>query len=132
MPAASPRRRLAVNDANGMKSGFCALGMRVLIAADMSISEDQVRRVATLARLKLDAAETTRLAADLSAILDYVDKLSELDTSAVEPTSHVVAVEAPFRDDTRGDRGPEQSAEEAVANAPRRDGHFFAVPPIIE
>jgi aspartyl-tRNA(Asn)/glutamyl-tRNA(Gln) amidotransferase subunit C len=132
MPAASRHRGREVNDANGMKTGFCAHGMRVLIAADMSISEDQVRRVATLARLKLDAAETTRLAADLSRILDYVDKLSELDTSAVEPTSHVVAVEAPFRDDSPGGRSPEQSAEEAVANAPRKDGHFFAVPPIIE
>ncbi len=106
--------------------------MRVLIAADMSISEDQVRRVATLARLKLDAEETTRLAADLSRILAYVDKLGELDTSSVEPTSHVVAVAAPLREDKRGPRGLEESAEEAVANAPRRDGHFFAVPPIIE
>jgi aspartyl-tRNA(Asn)/glutamyl-tRNA(Gln) amidotransferase subunit C len=104
----------------------------MLLAADMSISEDQVRRVATLARLKLDAAETTRLAADLSRILDYVDKLSELDTSAVEPTSHVVAVEAPFRKDECDSRSGEQAADEAVANAPRRDGHFFAVPPIIE
>jgi aspartyl-tRNA(Asn)/glutamyl-tRNA(Gln) amidotransferase subunit C len=106
--------------------------MRVLVAAHMSISEDQVRRVATLARLKLDAEETTRLAADLSRILDYVDKLAELDTSSVEPTSHVVAVEAPFREDALAPRSLEQAAEEAVANAPRRDGHFFAVPPIIE
>jgi aspartyl-tRNA(Asn)/glutamyl-tRNA(Gln) amidotransferase subunit C len=98
----------------------------------MSISEEQVRRVATLARLKLGSEETTRLAADLSRILDYVDKLAELDTSSVEPTSHVVAVEAPYRDDVKGPRTLEQSAEEAVANAPRADGHFFAVPPIIE
>ena len=129
--ASSPRTR-PVNDANGMKTGFCDVGTRVLIAADMSISEDQVRRVATLARLKLGAEETTRLAADLSRILDDVDKLGELDTSSVEPTSHVVAVEAPFREDTRGTRNLETAADEAVANAPRRDGHFFAVPPIIE
>jgi aspartyl-tRNA(Asn)/glutamyl-tRNA(Gln) amidotransferase subunit C len=98
----------------------------------MAISEDQVRRVATLARLRLGDDEVERLAADLGRILDYVDKLSELDTSTVEPTSHVVAVEAPFRADTVERTDGETCAEEAVANAPRRDGHFFAVPPIIE
>lgn len=98
----------------------------------MSISEQQVRRVATLARLRLDEEETRALASDLSRILDYVDQLAKLDTSAVEPTSHVVAVEAPFRDDVVHRPDGEANAEEAVANAPRRDGHFFAVPPIIE
>ncbi|MFN2426714.1 MAG: Asp-tRNA(Asn)/Glu-tRNA(Gln) amidotransferase subunit GatC [Candidatus Binatia bacterium] len=98
----------------------------------MSITEEQVRRVATLARLKLGEAETKSLAQDLTRILAYVDKLSELDTSAVEPTSHVVAVEAPYREDILDGRDGEAAAEDAVANAPRRDGHFFAVPPIIE
>ncbi|MFN2378099.1 MAG: Asp-tRNA(Asn)/Glu-tRNA(Gln) amidotransferase subunit GatC [Candidatus Binatia bacterium] len=98
----------------------------------MSISEEQVRRVAALARLRLGDDEMKSLTADLGAILDYVDKLSELDTSAVEPTSHVVTVEAPFREDVLAARDGEAAAEAAVANAPRRDGHFFAVPPIIE
>lgn len=98
----------------------------------MAIREDQVRRVATLARLRLDDEELTALTSDLGRILDYVDKLAELDTSAVEPTSHVVAVEAPYREDDPSERDGQTAAEEAVANAPRRDGHFFAVPPIIE
>lgn len=98
----------------------------------MAIREDEVRRVATLARLRLGDEETKALTADLGRILDYVDKLSSLDTSHVEPTSHVVAVSAPFRDDVIPARDANQAAEDAVANAPRREGHFFAVPPIIE
>jgi aspartyl-tRNA(Asn)/glutamyl-tRNA(Gln) amidotransferase subunit C len=98
----------------------------------MAIREEEVRRVATLARLRLNDDEARTLTADLGRILDYVDKLAELDTSAVEPTSHVVAVEAPFREDRVSGRPEDIAAEEAVANAPRRDGHFFAVPPIIE
>src|SRR5689334_2790829 len=98
----------------------------------MAIREDEVRSVAKLARLRLSDDEVRALTADLGRILDYVDKLAELDTSKVEPTSHVVAVEAPFREDTAPERDPETVAEAAVANAPRRDDHFFAVPPIIE
>lgn len=95
----------------------------------MSISETQVRRVATLARLHLTDEETAALAADLSRILQYVDKLAGLDTSAVEPTSHVVLNPAAWREDvvTSGD-----DPEAAVANAPRREGHYFAVPRILE
>ena len=98
----------------------------------MALREDEVRRIATLARLRLSEEETRAMAGDLSRILEYVEKLSSLDTSSVEPTSHVVAVSTAWRDDTLADRDKEAAAEEAVANAPRRDGHFFAVPPIIE
>ncbi|HEY2773418.1 MAG TPA: Asp-tRNA(Asn)/Glu-tRNA(Gln) amidotransferase subunit GatC [Candidatus Binatia bacterium] len=98
----------------------------------MAIREEDVARVATLARLRLHGDEVRRLTEDLGRILDYVDKLAELDTSGVEPTSHVVAVSAPYRDDRSPERDADTVAEEAVRNAPRRDGHFFAVPPIIE
>jgi aspartyl-tRNA(Asn)/glutamyl-tRNA(Gln) amidotransferase subunit C len=98
----------------------------------MAIREEDVRRIATLARLRLSEDETRALAGDLSRILEYVDKLSSLDTTSVEPTSHVVAVTSAWREDTLPDRNDQTAADEAVANAPRRDGHFFAVPPIIE
>ena len=104
----------------------------MLIAGVMSISETQVRHVATLARLRLSDDETTAMTGDLGRILDYMDKLAELDTASVEPTSHVVTVEAPYRDDESHPRDGQAAADQAVANAPRRDGHFFAVPPIIE
>jgi len=98
----------------------------------MAIRDEDVRRIATLARLRLGEHEVRALAGDLSRILEYVDKLATLDTSNVEPTFHVVAVEGAWRQDVLTGRDPELAAEEAVANAPRRDGHFFAVPPIIE
>jgi len=95
----------------------------------VKLSRDEVLHVATLARLKLDDAEVARLSDDLSSILSYVEKLGELDTSDVEPTSHVVSVEAPFRDDEVTNT---PDAEAALANAPRREGAFFVVPAIIE
>lgn len=95
----------------------------------MKISDDDVRHVAKLARLDLAEGEVQSLGADLNRILDYVDKLNELDTDAVEPTSHVVNIPSPFRED---DLSCESRPEDAVANAPRRDGHFFVVPSIIE
>jgi aspartyl-tRNA(Asn)/glutamyl-tRNA(Gln) amidotransferase subunit C len=98
----------------------------------MAITEEQVRSVAKLARLRLVDEEIRSLTADLGRILAYVDKLSELDTSEVEPTSHVVAVESPYREDELAGRDREAAADEAIANAPRSEGHFFAVPPIIE
>lgn len=98
----------------------------------MSIREDQVRHVARLARLRLTDEETGSLTADLVRILDYVDKLSALDTSQVEPTSNITGATAPMRDDVAPARDLAAAAEEAVSNAPRRDGTFFAVPPILE
>jgi len=98
----------------------------------MSIREDQVRHVAKLARLRLTDDETRSMTADLVRILDYVDKLSQLDTSQVEPTSNITGAVAPMRDDVCSGRDKAAAAEEAVSGAPRRDGTFFAVPPIIE
>ena len=93
------------------------------------ISLDQVRHVAELARLQLTPAEEERLQADLSAILDYVAKLDELDTSAVEPTAQVGEAGTPFRDDVVTNR---PAPEDMLANAPARQGTLFKVPKIIE
>jgi aspartyl-tRNA(Asn)/glutamyl-tRNA(Gln) amidotransferase subunit C len=95
----------------------------------MKITREEIRHVAALARLELSEAEGTELAADLDAILTYVDKLNELDTSVVEATAHVVALDTPFRDD-EVINAPETDA--LLANAPARDGAFFKVPKIIE
>ena len=69
------------------------------------------------------------MTADLVRILGYVEKLGELDTSGVEPTSHVVAMSAPLRADVVTSQ-PQVS--EGLANAPVRDDGFFVVPAIIE
>jgi aspartyl-tRNA(Asn)/glutamyl-tRNA(Gln) amidotransferase subunit C len=97
--------------------------------AQQKISLEQVRHVARLARLELTAAEEERMQADLSAILDHVAKLEELDTSAVEPTAQVAEAGTPFRDDVVTNR---PAAEEILANAPARQGTLFKVPRIIE
>jgi len=101
----------------------------VLDSGDMKISQAEVRRVATLARVELDDDELEGMARDLNRILDYVAKLDELDTSDVEPTTQVVDFAAPMRaDEVTSTPAP----EDAVANAPRSNDNFFVVPNIIE
>ncbi|RLB70883.1 MAG: Asp-tRNA(Asn)/Glu-tRNA(Gln) amidotransferase subunit GatB [Deltaproteobacteria bacterium] len=93
------------------------------------ISREQVRHVAALARLEMDEEELAAYGRDLSDILGYVAKLNEIDTSGVEPTAHVVSMETPFRDDERGESF---SHEQALKNAPQREGFYFQVPQVIE
>ena len=93
------------------------------------ITRAEVEHVARLARLTLPEEELEIITGQLDRILDYVAKLGELDTRGVEPTSHVVAVEARMRRDVAGAGLP---VEDALANAPDRKGNFFRVPKIIE
>jgi aspartyl-tRNA(Asn)/glutamyl-tRNA(Gln) amidotransferase subunit C len=97
----------------------------------MSLSLDEVRRVAQLARLKLTPEEEQVFQGQLSAILDYVKQLEELDVSGVEPMTHALAAgdQPPLRaDELRASLSP----DEALANAPAREGTTFKVPRIIE
>jgi len=97
----------------------------------MSLSLDEVRRVARLARLELSPEEERVFQGQLSAILDYVRQLEELDVSDVEPMTHALAGgdPAPLRaDEVR----PSLDPDEALANAPAREGTAFKVPRIIE
>jgi aspartyl-tRNA(Asn)/glutamyl-tRNA(Gln) amidotransferase subunit C len=93
------------------------------------ISREEVERVAELARLSLDDEQAERMTAELDRILDYVEALGELDTSDVEPTSHVLPLPTPLRDDRPE---PPLDPELAVANAPERVGSAFVVPKVIE
>ena len=95
----------------------------------MAITREEVRRIATLARLHLEPAEEERLTADLDHILDAFARLSQLDTSAVEPTAQVEEDRAAFRDDVVANP---PASEALLAGAPARDGRFFRVPKIIE
>ena len=101
----------------------------------MSISADQVRWVATLARLELSEDDLPRMTAQLSAILDYVDQLRQVPTDGVEPLAHPLPVHNVFRED---EPAPSLPVAEALANAPaRRDdpatgGGFFAVPAVLD
>jgi aspartyl-tRNA(Asn)/glutamyl-tRNA(Gln) amidotransferase subunit C len=95
----------------------------------VKISADQVRHVALLARLALTAEEERELTATLDQILEHMDTLNRLDTTDVEPTAHVAAVTAPWRDDVVTN-APETEA--LLANAPARDDDLFLVPKIID
>jgi aspartyl-tRNA(Asn)/glutamyl-tRNA(Gln) amidotransferase subunit C len=94
----------------------------------VKIARDTVLHVAALARLNLSEAEVETYMRQLNAILEYMDQLAQLDTSAVEPTEHVIPLETPFRDDRVN---PSLDPEESLRNAPERDGNFFKVPKIL-
>jgi aspartyl-tRNA(Asn)/glutamyl-tRNA(Gln) amidotransferase subunit C len=92
----------------------------------VAISRDEVLHVARLARLALTDEEVERLGAQLSAILEAVGKVGELDLAGVEPTSHPLELSNVWAPD---EPRPSLSEEEALANAPDREGGFFRVPP---
>jgi aspartyl-tRNA(Asn)/glutamyl-tRNA(Gln) amidotransferase subunit C len=92
------------------------------------ITADEVRELALLARLRLSEEEVGAMTDNLGAILDYVDALRALDTAAVEPMTHAVPFDCPTRVD---EVKPSLSVDDALANAPRRDGSFFQVPRIV-
>ena len=93
------------------------------------LTPDVVRRVARLARLKLDDSEVTTLATELSQVLHYVDQLSEVDSTGIEPMAHAIEFTDVFRAD---EPRPSLPREAALANAPKSDGKYFLVPPILD
>jgi len=97
--------------------------------AEPRITIEQVRHVARLARLELSPEEETSLQTNMSEILAYVDKLNELDTANVEPTTQVGEAGTPMRNDEVTNR---PAPEEMLRNAPARVNNFFKVPRIIE
>ena len=92
----------------------------------MAISNDDVLHVARLARLGLGEGEAQRLQAELSAILEAVGKVSELDLTDVPPTSHPLDLVNVWDDD---EPRASLAVEDALANAPEREGDGFRVPP---
>ncbi len=95
----------------------------------MKITREQVENVAVLARLELQPEEIDTFTGQMDAILAYVDKLNELDTANVIPTSHAVPMENAFRED---EVRPSIGIDNALANAPERAEGFFRVPKVIE
>src|SRR5205823_11311790 len=91
----------------------------------LMIERKDVEHVARLARLALTDAEIEKMREQLNGILAYIEKLNELDTSNVEPTSHAVPMVNVMRDDVPA---PCLPPDEALRNAPDRSGQFFKVP----
>lgn len=92
------------------------------------ISDETIEYVGILAKLELNEEEKEQAKKDIGEMLDYIDKLNELDTSAVEPMSHVFPVNNVFREDVveNGD-----GRESSLANAPERKEDSFIVPKTI-
>ena len=95
----------------------------------MRLTGKEVQRIAMLARLRLTAEEEERLTEQLDNILQYMGKLNQLDTSGIEPFSHVVDMINPMREDIVTNQ---PNAEALLANAPAKENTFFQVPKIIE
>jgi aspartyl-tRNA(Asn)/glutamyl-tRNA(Gln) amidotransferase subunit C len=93
------------------------------------IDEAQVRRVALLSRLELSDAEVSQFSTQLSAIVEYIEKLNELDTDSVEPLAHCLPLHNVLREDVPK---PSLSNEAALANAPEREDEYFKVPKILD
>jgi aspartyl-tRNA(Asn)/glutamyl-tRNA(Gln) amidotransferase subunit C len=89
------------------------------------IERDQVLHVAKLARLRIEDDEVESMSSELSAILDHVERINELELEDVEPTTHVVALENVLRPD---EPRPGLERERALEQAPDTDGTGFRVP----
>jgi aspartyl-tRNA(Asn)/glutamyl-tRNA(Gln) amidotransferase subunit C len=95
----------------------------------MRLSPQEVRHVAALARLEFAPAEEEVLTLQLDHILQFVEKLNEVDTNHVEPMAHVMDIVNAFRDDTVVNR---PAPDLLLSNAPEKHGNFFKVPKILE
>ncbi len=93
------------------------------------LAPEDVRKVASLARLKLSDDEIAEFSEQLGNVLDYVEVLNELDVTDVEPMAHAAEVTNVLRDDVIAESLPRDAA---LANAPKTDGRFFLVPQILE
>ena len=96
---------------------------------DEKIDQMLVRKVAKLARLALSDSEVAEFSRQLSSILEYVEKMNELDTEKVQPLAHCLPISNCFREDVAAES---LGTEKALANAPERDGDFFKVPKILD
>ncbi len=95
----------------------------------MALTLEEVEHIAALARLRLTDDEIARYREQLSAILDYMARLRQLDTSAIEPTATVLPLRMVLRPDVVT---PSLSPAELLANAPDAEANMFRVPPVLE
>jgi aspartyl-tRNA(Asn)/glutamyl-tRNA(Gln) amidotransferase subunit C len=95
----------------------------------MSLTVEQVKKVAALARLELPAADLAKMADQLNAILGYVDQLAGVNTDGVEPMAHPLPVQNVFREDVPV---PSLPVDAALQNAPSRLADFFGVPAVFD
>lgn len=95
----------------------------------MKVPPEEVKYLARLAKLELSDTEIDNYSKKLSVVLDYMDKLNQIDTSDVEPLTHPVDISNVFRDDVSINSLPHEAA---LRNAPLHDGNYFLVPKVIK
>ncbi len=95
----------------------------------MSVDSATVRRIAHLARIAVEDAEVERLGGELNAILAFVEELSAVDVSGVEPLTSVLPMQMKKREDVVTDGG---IADQILVNAPAREDNYFVVPKVVE
>lgn len=95
----------------------------------MRLTKEDIENVAHLSRLELSDEEKDKLTGHINRLLDNFDKLQELDTTDVEPTSHVIPVYNVFRKD---ECRPSLPVEDVIANGPQVDQNCFVVPRVVE
>ncbi len=95
----------------------------------MAIDAATVRKVAHLARIRVEEDKLEPLAAELSGILAWIEQLNEVDTEGVQPMASTEAVRLPMREDVVTDGG---DPAKVLANAPKSDRNFFVVPKVVE
>jgi aspartyl-tRNA(Asn)/glutamyl-tRNA(Gln) amidotransferase subunit C len=94
----------------------------------MPVTLKDVENVAKLARLRFKEEEKKKFTEQINRILEYIDKLNELDTSKIEPLSHTIEISNVFRED---EVTPSFPNEEILKNAPQKKGNYFVVPKVI-
>ena len=95
----------------------------------MSLDAATIRRIATLARIRVEEHELAPLAAELNGILGWIEQLNEVNVDGIEPLTGAQQMALKMRDDVVADGG---YPEKVLANAPDRAGDFYAVPKVIE
>jgi len=95
----------------------------------MSVDQTTVRRIAKLARIKVNEDAVPALEGELNAILEWIEMLNEVDTDGVQPMTSVVETKMKKRDDVVNKGG---IPDDIMANAPASEDHFFMVPKVVE
>lgn len=95
----------------------------------MAIDKEQVQYVANLARLKLSDQEIEKLTVDMAKIIEFADKLSDLNTEGVEPTAHILPMNNVFRKD---EVKPSYDRDEIIANAPSKENGCYKIVKVVE
>jgi aspartyl-tRNA(Asn)/glutamyl-tRNA(Gln) amidotransferase subunit C len=95
----------------------------------MSVTKEDVRKVARLSRIAVPEERLEKLAGELTGIMGWIEQLNEVDIEGVEPMTSVVAAALPMREDVVTDGGIQ---DQILANAPKSDEGFFVVPKAVE